>query len=49
MAIFLADHAVAAFVSLAEALAGIFVTADERLVDRLENLPFVFFLGEVEM
>lgn len=39
----------AAFVALAEALDGIFITADEKLVSRLENLKFVLFLGEVEL
>ena len=38
----------AAFAALAESLNTAFVTADERLVRRLEALPFVCFLGEVE-
>jgi predicted nucleic acid-binding protein len=38
----------AAFAALAESLDATFVTADERLVRRLEALPFVRFLGEVE-
>jgi predicted nucleic acid-binding protein len=38
----------AAFAALAESLSATFVTADERLVRRLEALPFVRFLGEVE-
>jgi predicted nucleic acid-binding protein len=37
-----------AFAALAESLNATFVTADERLVRRLEALPFVHFLGEVE-
>lgn len=36
----------AAFVALAEELGSIFITASEILVSRLENLPFVFFLGD---
>jgi len=36
------------FAALAESLNATFVTADERLVRRLEALPFVRFLGEVE-
>jgi len=38
----------AAFAALAESLDATFVTADERLVRRLEALPFVCFLREVE-
>ena len=38
----------AAFAALAESLSATFVTADEGLVRRLEALPFVRFLGEVE-
>jgi predicted nucleic acid-binding protein len=38
----------AAFAALTESLSATFVTADERLVRRLEALPFVRFLGEVE-
>jgi predicted nucleic acid-binding protein len=38
----------AAFAALAESLNAAFVTADERLVRRLEALPFVRFLGEME-
>jgi predicted nucleic acid-binding protein len=37
----------AAFAAQAELLNATFVTADERLVCRLEALPFVRFLGEV--
>jgi len=36
----------ATFAALAESLNAAFVTADERLVRRLEALPFVRFLGE---
>jgi predicted nucleic acid-binding protein len=36
----------AAFAALAESLDATFVTADERLVRRLEALPFVRLLGE---
>ena len=36
------------FAALAESLKASFVTADERLVRRLEALPFVRFLGEME-
>jgi predicted nucleic acid-binding protein len=35
------------FAALAESLGATFVTADERLVRRLEALPFVRFLGRV--
>ena len=38
----------ATFAALAESLVATFVTADERLVRRLEGWPFVIFLGEVE-
>jgi predicted nucleic acid-binding protein len=38
----------ATFAALAESLGATFVTADERLVRRLETLAFVCFLGEVE-
>jgi len=37
----------AAFAALAESLSATFVTVDERLVRRLEALPFVRFLGEM--
>lgn len=37
----------AAFAALAETVAGIFITADERLVRCLEPLTCVHFLGEV--
>ena len=36
----------ATFAALAESLNAAFVTADERLVRRMEALPFVRFLGE---
>jgi predicted nucleic acid-binding protein len=36
------------FAALAEARAGVFVTADEKLAQRLANLPFVLFLGRYE-
>lgn len=38
----------AAFAALAESLNATFVTADERLIRRLEALPFVRFLAEME-
>jgi predicted nucleic acid-binding protein len=38
-----------AFVALAESLNATFITADERLTQRLQALPFVHFLGEVEI
>lgn len=38
----------ATFAALAETLEATFITADERLVRRLEILPFVRFLGHVE-
>jgi predicted nucleic acid-binding protein len=38
----------AAFVALAESLNATYITADERLARRLEDYPFVRFLGEVE-
>jgi predicted nucleic acid-binding protein len=37
----------ATFAALAESLGGAFITADERLVRRLEALALVHFLGEV--
>jgi predicted nucleic acid-binding protein len=36
----------ATFVALAESLGALFVTADERLVRRLADWPFVRFLGD---
>jgi predicted nucleic acid-binding protein len=39
----------AAFVALAEELSGICITADQKLASRLEHLPFVTFLGEVDL
>jgi predicted nucleic acid-binding protein len=38
----------AAFVALAETSSATFITADERLVDRLKTLSFVQFLGQVQ-
>ncbi len=38
----------AAFVALAENLSAILVTADERLVNRTQTLPFVRFLGDIQ-
>jgi len=38
----------ATFAALAESLKASFITADGRLVRRLEALPFVHFLGEME-
>ena len=37
----------AAFVALAEALPAGFITADERLVQRLQGFPYIYFLGDV--
>jgi predicted nucleic acid-binding protein len=37
----------ATFVALAELQNAIFITADEQLANRLEQLPFVRFLGDV--
>jgi predicted nucleic acid-binding protein len=37
----------AAFVALAEALPAGFITADERLVQRLQDFSYVHFLGDV--
>ena len=37
----------AAFAALAESLNAAFITADERLVRRLEALPCVRFLGDI--
>jgi predicted nucleic acid-binding protein len=37
----------ATFAALAEAINAQFVTADARLVERLEPLPYVHFLGEL--
>ena len=34
------------FAALAEARAGVFVTADEKLAQRLTELRYVVFLGE---
>jgi predicted nucleic acid-binding protein len=39
----------ASFAALAEALGAIFITADERLVRGLAPLPYVAFLGDVEV
>jgi predicted nucleic acid-binding protein len=39
----------ATFAALARTLGATFVTADERLVHRLEPLPFVRFLGELNL
>jgi predicted nucleic acid-binding protein len=38
-----------AFVALAENLDIEFVTADERLVERLKDFPFIRFLGNIEV
>jgi predicted nucleic acid-binding protein len=38
----------ATFAALAESVGATFVTADERLIRRLEALPLVRFLGQVE-
>ena len=38
----------AAFAAVAESVGATFVTADARLVQRLEALPFVIFLGDIE-
>jgi predicted nucleic acid-binding protein len=39
----------ATFAVLAESLQAVFVTADERLVRRLADWPFVHFLGDIEI
>ena len=39
----------AAFVALAQSPPAAFVTADERLTQRLAVLSFVYYLGEVEV
>ena len=37
----------AAFVALAEGMGAVSITADERLAQRLERLPYVRFLGNI--